>query len=91
MVKTQLRKLQIRQVLMSIIVLLIFGVLFYVLYYPDTVILGLNNEQIEKISFVLLPLYVLFSAINWRCPSCNKNIGRLINPKYCTKCGVELR
>jgi DNA polymerase II large subunit len=31
-----------------------------------------------------------FSFLNWRCPSCNKYLGKAINPKFCSKCGTQL-
>jgi hypothetical protein len=34
---------------------------------------------------------VVFSLYNWRCPACNKYLGKQRSPKYCSKCGVELQ
>jgi hypothetical protein len=31
-----------------------------------------------------------FSLYNWRCPACNKYLGRTMSPRFCSKCGVEL-
>jgi hypothetical protein len=33
---------------------------------------------------------VIFSLYNWRCPGCNKYLGKSMNPKYCGKCGTQL-
>jgi hypothetical protein len=33
---------------------------------------------------------LVFSFLNWRCPSCNKYLGKAINPKFCSKCGTQL-
>jgi rRNA maturation endonuclease Nob1 len=33
---------------------------------------------------------LIFSLFNWRCPSCNKYLGKAINAKFCAKCGVQL-
>jgi len=40
---------------------------------------------------VLVAAAVIFSFANWRCPACNGYLGRGINPKFCSKCGTELR
>jgi hypothetical protein len=34
---------------------------------------------------------VIFSFKNWRCPACDKYLGKTINPRFCSKCGVELK
>ncbi len=33
---------------------------------------------------------VIFSLYNWRCPACNKYLGKSVSPKYCGKCGTQL-
>lgn len=32
-----------------------------------------------------------FSIWNWRCPSCDGYLGKTINPRFCQKCGFQLR
>jgi len=34
---------------------------------------------------------VLFSFVNWRCPACNRPLGRYGNPRFCFRCGVPLQ
>ena len=34
---------------------------------------------------------VLFSFRNWRCPSCDRYLGRTMNPSFCSRCGIPLR
>jgi rubrerythrin len=34
---------------------------------------------------------LIFSFVNWRCPACTRYLGRGWNPKFCPKCGVQLR
>src|SRR5688572_23865545 len=31
-----------------------------------------------------------FSFYNWRCPACNRYLGKTVNPKFCSKCGTTL-
>ncbi len=33
---------------------------------------------------------VIFTIINWRCPNCNKYLGRSIASKFCKNCGANL-
>lgn len=33
----------------------------------------------------------IFSLINWRCPACGCYLGKAISPRFCQKCGVQLR
>lgn len=40
-------------------------------------------------AFVVIAL--LFFFLNWRCPACQGFLGRVLNPRYCSRCGVELR
>jgi len=34
---------------------------------------------------------LLFSLWNWRCPACQKYLGKGISPRFCPKCGVALQ
>jgi hypothetical protein len=34
---------------------------------------------------------VLFSLWNWRCPACDKYLGKGMSPRFCPKCGVALQ
>ena len=34
---------------------------------------------------------VWFSFRNWRCPSCDRYLGRTMNPSFCSRCGIPLR
>ena len=33
---------------------------------------------------------LLFSFYNWRCPACNKYLGKSGIPKFCPKCGEQI-
>jgi hypothetical protein len=46
---------------------------------------------IAPLSFVLVAGALIFSLRNWRCPACNRYLGRTFNPRYCQGCGFELR
>jgi hypothetical protein len=35
--------------------------------------------------------YLFFTFRNWRCPACNRYLGKGFNPSFCPKCGVQLK
>ena len=42
--------------------------------------------------FLLLIVGALvFSFRNWRCPACDRYLGRRLNPRFCSKCGAVLQ
>jgi hypothetical protein len=55
-----------------------------------TGIFGLSPNTILVTAFAVIISALIFSFLNWRCPSCNKYLGKTINPKFCAKCGVQL-
>ena len=34
---------------------------------------------------------VIYSLFNWRCPACNKYLGKGISPRFCRHCGAQLQ
>lgn len=54
-------------------------------------VLGYSSEVFGPIFLAAVAIAVVFSFRNWRCPACNKYLGRAMNPKFCQNCGVELR
>jgi hypothetical protein len=55
-----------------------------------TGIFGLPPNTILVTAFAVIISVIIFSLLNWRCPSCNKYLGKGINPKFCSKCGAQL-
>jgi hypothetical protein len=41
--------------------------------------------------FVLIASVLVFSFRNWRCPACDRYLGREMGPRFCSKCGVALQ
>jgi hypothetical protein len=58
--------------------------------HNSTGIFGLPRNIVLGIAFALIISILIFSFVNWRCPSCNKYLGKAINPKFCSKCGLQL-
>jgi len=40
---------------------------------------------------IVIGVFVGFTAVNWRCPACDKYLGSDINRSICKKCGTRLR
>ena len=40
---------------------------------------------------ILVAGAIMFSLRNWRCPACDRYLGRQRSPKFCPKCGVALQ
>ena len=54
-------------------------------------VLGYSAAIWAPMFFLIVAGAVIFSFINWKCPACNKYLGKNTNPRYCSKCGIELR
>ena len=42
-------------------------------------------------ALILVVGAIAFSLIHWRCPACNRYLGKQLSPKYCSRCGVTLQ
>src|SRR5262245_49400007 len=51
---------------------------------------GLPATVIGPGFLVIVVGALIFSIRNWRCPACDKYLGRGMNPKFCVRCGVAL-
>lgn len=72
---------------MSLVILV-----FLTLLYKRPDILGeFSRNTIFATQLLVIAAFVGFSALNWRCPSCNKYLGKDINKCVCKKCGTRLR
>ena len=52
--------------------------------------IDLPRDRISGFAFGVVLSSVLYSFWNWRCPSCNKSLGRSMFPRFCAKCGAKL-
>ena len=69
--------------LVAVVVLLVFS-------EGKDAVLGVPLAVVGPAAVVLILGGLGFSLYNWRCPACNKYLGKAISPKFCAKCGVEL-
>lgn len=82
-----------RRQLTSGLVLVVFGIVVFGLktFSGSEPIVGLSASVLMGGLIAALVIYVFFSLYNWRCPGCNAYLGKVINPKFCPKCGVQLQ
>lgn len=79
-----------RQILAVAIAL--FLVLFLAVIYKRPDRFGeFSKAAIFGLQVVIISAFIGFSALNWRCPSCKKYLGRDIHKRICRKCGARLR
>ena len=52
---------------------------------------GVQPRVLIGLSIALIVGCVGFSLTNWRCPSCQRYLGKALNPKFCLHCGVPLQ
>jgi hypothetical protein len=86
----EFRLRQGRQFLAIAVTLLL--VLFLTLLYKRPDIFGeFSKDVISTTQIVLIAVFIGFSALNWRCPSCKKYLGNNIGRQRCRKCGARLQ
>jgi hypothetical protein len=51
-----------------------------------------NHTQLVHPAILCAVIFacLIFSFFNWRCPGCNKYLGRSLAPSFCGGCGMEL-
>jgi hypothetical protein len=88
-IKSEFKALRSRQLTVTspIIPVMIF-LLFYGDKKPIITIMGI---PIVWLAIPFAVFLLIFSLWHWRCPACRGYLGKRTNPKYCPKCGVELR
>jgi hypothetical protein len=80
-----------RQLMVSVPLILVL-IVFATANEGTGLVLGAIPINLLAPVFIIAIVGVLiFSLRNWRCPACNKYLGKTFNPKFCSKCGVSLR
>ena len=79
-----------RQILISILALVGVVVMLYA-YVNPAALAPLKPLQIMLLALVYEVGLLAASLLNWRCPNCNKYLGRGYNPESCRRCNAKLR
>ena len=40
---------------------------------------------------LIIPVVILASLVNWRCPACGKLLNNEWSPNFCSRCGIEFQ
>lgn len=88
--RSEFAKRRRRQLLALIPVAAVVAVFFTANEKTGTSPLG-PIAVVMPLALAVLVGVVIFSFANWRCPACKKYLGRSLNPRFCSDCGVELR
>ena len=80
-----------RQIIVAIPVIVILASLAVIgeSKYPDQG--GFSLATVLPTLIMLVAAVLIFTFRNWRCPACDKYLGKAMNPKFCHKCGVALQ
>jgi hypothetical protein len=80
-----------RQILLAVPLLPIAISVLVVRDHGDGAFFGVPSEIWGPVFLVFAIGALLFSLWNWRCPACEKYLGKAISPRFCPKCGVALQ
>lgn len=80
-----------RQFILAVPVFAAFILVVFVRHSDQQELLGLPAATWGVAFMVLVAGALMFSLRNWRCPACDRYLGRQRNPKFCPKCGVALQ
>jgi len=86
----EFHRLQSRQIIAIAITL--FSVMLCAVLYKRPGVLGdFSKGTLFGAQVVAIASFLVYSSVNWRCPSCGKMLGPDIHRRGCKKCGVRLR
>lgn len=81
----------IKQLIVTIVLLPAIVVVVIARRSDTDFLFGFETSTLAMIAIPLFIIGLVFSFFNWRCPNCNKYLGKEIYPKFCNKCGSQLR
>jgi hypothetical protein len=68
----------------------LFLVLFSAVVYKRPDLFGeFSKSMLFEAQAVIIAAFVGFTAVNWRCPVCNKFLGNDIHKESCRRCGTR--
>lgn len=90
-IKAEFKKRKKKQFLLAIPMIPSILLVAFMQDFESQFIEGIPNIYLLFVALVIIIAGLIISIFNWRCPSCNKYLGKKFNPKFCSNCGVELR
>jgi hypothetical protein len=89
-IKREFWRRQGRQCL-AIAAALFLVLLMAVVHKRSDLFIGFSRESLVAAQVVIIAVFMGFTALNWRCPSCRKYLGNNIASRLCRHCRVRLR
>jgi multisubunit Na+/H+ antiporter MnhB subunit len=86
----EFRKRQTRQII-AVATALFLVLLVAVIHKRPDIFGEFSSGVLFAAQAVFIAAFIGFSAVNWRCPSCNRHLGGDIYRRACRKCGVRLQ
>ena len=90
-IQEEFRKRRTRQLAMIVPALAAVIVFIWADDHRGRALMGIPSSMLLWIGGACFIGVLVFSFSNWRCPACNGYLGKGWNPKFCVKCGVQLR
>jgi hypothetical protein len=87
----EFRRRRTKQLLITGVAIPVIFALFWLREHPSQGLAGLSAQSAAIVLFAVMLGLVVFSLGNWRCPACSGYLGKGINPKFCARCGAQLR
>ncbi len=75
----------------AIAVTLLCMVLLVLVYRRPDLFTEVPKSLISAAQIFLIGVFIVFTAINWRCPACKKYLGADIAKGRCPRCGARLQ
>jgi hypothetical protein len=89
-IQREFRARQTRQIIA--VTAAIFLVLLAAILYRRPDLLGaFSGRTLFGMQVATIASFLVYTAYNWRCPSCDKNLGSNIHRQRCGKCGARLQ
>ncbi len=85
----EFQKRKMRQIVAAVPAVLV--IILLVVTGETGSVAGIPGFILAPVGIAILLAVTGFSLFNWRCPSCNKYLGKKINPHFCARCGVQLQ
>jgi len=74
------------------IAMALFTILLCAVIYKRSDLFGeFSKSTLFGAQVVIIASYMVFTSVNWICPSCGKYMGADINRRTCKKCGARLQ
>jgi tRNA(Ile2) C34 agmatinyltransferase TiaS len=81
---------QDRQIV-AIAAAMFFMLLAAVIYKRPDLLGAISGRTLFGLQLISIASFLVYTAYNWRCPSCNKHLGGNVHRLRCGKCGSRLQ